>query len=144
MGSAYRNAGVGSGGRCRILAIFASLAPEFLDEDVLELHEAGGPAHSPFRLPPWCWSAIRPRAGRSGIVAPGMTTTSVEHRPHGIAPDRDLEPVPLTDRLVGLVPRRDGRTQLGAVLGSVRMPYISPEPMGQHQMLTWYVPDPRR
>ena len=86
-----------------------------------------------------------PAAGRQiGDLGARDDDLAVQDGPDRVAADGDLEPVPLADGVVGLHPGRHGRAELGAVLGLVRMPYISPEPMGQHQMLTWWVPEPRR
>ena len=116
--------------------------PSSLMKMFLNCTRLGGPVHWPsFRLPPWCCSASGPRAGRSGIVAPGITSLPLRTVDR-LALDGDLEVVPLADRAcrpasAGVTAARSS----GGVFGSVRMPYISPEPIGQHQMLTWWLPD---
>ena len=114
---------------------------KFLDEDVLVLHQAGWPCPLAIALAAVVLQG-EPAAGRQiGDLGARDDDLAVQDGPDRVAADGDLEPVPLADGVVGLHPGRHGRPELGRGAGSVRMPYISPEPMGQHQMLTWWVPD---
>ena len=101
----------------------------------LNWRRLGGPAHCPSCLRPWCWSPSgRWRAGPE--CRAGDDGLAVEMDVDGVAADGDLEGVPLAHGFVGLGPGCHGGTESGGALGSVRIPYISPEPIGQHQILT--------
>ena len=117
----------------------ASFRGKFLDEDVLVLQRGS------VDLPTGHCACRRGAAGRAGrgpasrgSVAPGMTTlplsTILTVLPRTVISNRFHWPTGLSACIRGVTAARAARA---AVLGSVRMPYISPEPMGQHQMLTW-------
>ena len=77
-------------------------------------------------------------AGRQiGDLGAGMTTLPFKTirtvLPRTVISNRFHWPTGLSACIRGVTAARSS----AAVLGLVRMPYISPEPMGQHQMLTW-------
>ena len=97
---------------------------------------AGELDHWPLRFAPWCCSASFPRAGKSSICAPSITVlpfnTTVTDFPRTVISNWFHSPTGLSACVRGVTAARTA----GVRFASIRTPYISPEPMGQHQMLS--------
>ena len=87
-----------------------------------------------------------PARGREewGSSPPGMTvmpfSTTLTVLPRTVISKWFHSPTGLSAWVRGVTA---ARTSAG-VFRSIRTLYISPEPIGQHQMLTWYMPSPRK